>query len=323
MCLGVAHMDTRYIWEFNAIVMHGSLSAAARGLNTTQPTLSKHLMSMEKELGVELIERKGGSQVLKLTPEGELFSKIGLEMINSWNELLRAFRGSETSERLMLGGSNPGIYLPFVSLLQNALETHGVPLNLTWAMTTKKLTIDALRAKTIDLALEPDISSEKLQHLRGDDLYGLDWQRLFTERAAVLLHYSDRLNKGDAVSFSQLANYGFLSRLSLDSSYLTLSAHGFCIDHGFTQRCKTYASYPSDLLMLAEHLQPGCVFLLPESMANQYVSELPFATVRRFEDSDLTYDFCMYYRTDDAHRLERLLSEASDLSGSYRSPSHP
>jgi DNA-binding transcriptional LysR family regulator len=46
----------------------GSLSAAARGLGLTQPTLSRQVAALEDELGVVLFERVGRS--LSLTPSG-------------------------------------------------------------------------------------------------------------------------------------------------------------------------------------------------------------------------------------------------------------
>ena len=46
----------------------GSLSAAARALGTTQPTLGRQVSALERELGVALFERIGGR--LRLTPTG-------------------------------------------------------------------------------------------------------------------------------------------------------------------------------------------------------------------------------------------------------------
>lgn len=45
----------------------GSLSAAARKLGLTQPTLSRQVAAIERRLGVTLFERVGKSMVLTLT----------------------------------------------------------------------------------------------------------------------------------------------------------------------------------------------------------------------------------------------------------------
>jgi DNA-binding transcriptional LysR family regulator len=53
---------------FLATAEEGTLSAAARGLGLTQPTLSRQVAGLEAELGVALFERIGRS--LQLTPAG-------------------------------------------------------------------------------------------------------------------------------------------------------------------------------------------------------------------------------------------------------------
>ena len=53
---------------FLATAEEGSLSAAARAIGQTQPTLSRQVMALEEALGVTLFERVGRS--LSLTPSG-------------------------------------------------------------------------------------------------------------------------------------------------------------------------------------------------------------------------------------------------------------
>jgi len=46
------------LWRsFGAVVEHGSLSAAARALNLSQPTLGRHIEALEQALGTTLFER--------------------------------------------------------------------------------------------------------------------------------------------------------------------------------------------------------------------------------------------------------------------------
>lgn len=52
-------MDTARLQEFTVAVDAGSLTKAARQLHCTQSTLSKHVASLEHELGCALLERNG------------------------------------------------------------------------------------------------------------------------------------------------------------------------------------------------------------------------------------------------------------------------
>lgn len=57
-------MDWNHIRAFHATATAGSLSAAARRLGLTQPTLSRQVLALEADLGVALFERRGRKLVL-------------------------------------------------------------------------------------------------------------------------------------------------------------------------------------------------------------------------------------------------------------------
>lgn len=60
-------MDLRQLQALVAIADHGSFSAAAGALHTVQSNVSSHVARLERELGVQLVDRQRGS----LTEEGE------------------------------------------------------------------------------------------------------------------------------------------------------------------------------------------------------------------------------------------------------------
>jgi DNA-binding transcriptional LysR family regulator len=60
-------MDWNHIRAFHATAIAGSLSAAARQLGLTQPTLSRQVVALEADLGVTLFERRGRRLVLNAT----------------------------------------------------------------------------------------------------------------------------------------------------------------------------------------------------------------------------------------------------------------
>jgi len=60
-------IDWNQIRAFHATAVAGSLSAAARQLGLTQPTLSRQVLALEADLGVTLFERRGRKLVLTQT----------------------------------------------------------------------------------------------------------------------------------------------------------------------------------------------------------------------------------------------------------------
>lgn len=67
---------------FVRIVEAGSLSAAARQLNTTQATISRRLQSLEAMLGVKLVFRT--THAMKLTDDGERGYQHAKHIIDAW-----------------------------------------------------------------------------------------------------------------------------------------------------------------------------------------------------------------------------------------------
>lgn len=74
-------MDFKQIEAFVNVVRYKSFSKAADATFFTQPTISTHIRNLEKELGVKLLDRK--SRTVEMTPQGNLFYKYAVEMINA------------------------------------------------------------------------------------------------------------------------------------------------------------------------------------------------------------------------------------------------
>jgi DNA-binding transcriptional LysR family regulator len=85
-------MDTiRSLRCFVRAVELGSLSAVAREEGTTQPTVSKLMAALERELGVRLLERSTTS--LQPTPQGSRFYQRALGVLAEYQEAVADARG--------------------------------------------------------------------------------------------------------------------------------------------------------------------------------------------------------------------------------------
>lgn len=77
-------MEFRVLRYFLTVAREESITAAARVLNVTQPTLSKQLMELEEELGKKLFIR--GNRRITLTEEGMLLRKRAQEITELINK---------------------------------------------------------------------------------------------------------------------------------------------------------------------------------------------------------------------------------------------
>lgn len=73
-------MELRVLEYFLALTREGSVSAAAEVLHVSQPTLSRQLIDLERELGTTLFER--GRHGITLTEDGMLLRRRATEIVD-------------------------------------------------------------------------------------------------------------------------------------------------------------------------------------------------------------------------------------------------
>lgn len=74
-----------------------SFSQLAEKLNITQPALSKHILSLEKELGLQLFDRN--CTPIALTPAGEYFIREARELLYKESQLARSMEQFKSGDK--------------------------------------------------------------------------------------------------------------------------------------------------------------------------------------------------------------------------------
>ena len=173
-------MDLRQLATLVAIADHGSFSAAARALYTVQSNVSGHIARLERELGVELVDRQRG----ELTDEGVLVVDRARRILHELDDIAAemASRGNEVrgDSRLGVLGTTARWLLP--QLLTNLGKQHpGVHVTVHEGNTTNL--IPRLVAQHLDAAVV---------HLPVDDPE-VTIEPLFAEDLVLLAHNSHPL----------------------------------------------------------------------------------------------------------------------------------
>ena len=75
-------MDIRLLRYFLAVAREENISRAAKTLHISQPTLSRQLMELERELNSQLFLRSSGNRRVVLTAEGVLLRKRAEEILD-------------------------------------------------------------------------------------------------------------------------------------------------------------------------------------------------------------------------------------------------
>lgn len=97
-------MEIRVLKYFLAVTKEGSITGAANALHLTQPTLTRQLQDLEKELKQKLFVR--GRHKISLTPEGIILKKRAQEIIDMVEKTEAEFQSiSDTiSGNIYIGG---------------------------------------------------------------------------------------------------------------------------------------------------------------------------------------------------------------------------
>src|ERR687890_395067 len=167
----------------DAVRRHGSVTAAAKELRYTQPSISHHLARLEAQLGARLLQRVGRG--IRLTPAGRLLADRAAEVsgrIDAAGAELSAHVGL-TAGRVRLAGFASAIG-SLVPAAVAALAARHPNLQISLTDTHPPEAIELLRTGKVEVAVifryaetEPEPPGVRLHHLLDDPVYVLSTRR--------------------------------------------------------------------------------------------------------------------------------------------------
>jgi DNA-binding transcriptional LysR family regulator len=263
-------LDVTRLRVLDALARHGSVTAAAKELHYTQPTVSHHLTRLEAETGARLLQRAGRG--VRLTPAGHLLASRAAEILGRLDaadaELSAHVGLSAGRVRVASFSSVIGSLIP--KAVRTLTEKHpGVEIGLTDTQPPEALA--QLRAGKIDVAIifryddtEPEPDGVRLHHLLDDPLYLLSTRpehTLSTLRDATWIAGCDRCR---IHLLSMCADEGFEPRIGYTSDDMVVMQALVAAGLGVTT---------SPGLALRAHHAPGIVASeLPESRQHIYAA---------------------------------------------------
>jgi DNA-binding transcriptional LysR family regulator len=170
-------LEVNRLRVIDAVARHGSVTAAAKELHYSQPSVTHHLARLETETGAQLVQRVGRG--IRLTPAGALLAERAAEIIGRIDAAgaeLSAHVGL-TAGRVRLAGFASAIGSLVPTAVAALAERHpGLQINLT--DTHPPEAIDLLRTGKVDVAIifrydetEPEPRGVRLRHLLDDPVY--------------------------------------------------------------------------------------------------------------------------------------------------------
>lgn len=117
-------MELRTLRYFLAVAQEGNITRAADILHVTQPTLSRQIMDLERELGTTLMLR--GKNGLTLTDDGIFFRQRAEEIVELADRLEQSFveRNADVSGEIAIGATESVGSRIFAKLVKRFAEKY-------------------------------------------------------------------------------------------------------------------------------------------------------------------------------------------------------
>jgi DNA-binding transcriptional LysR family regulator len=177
-------LDVTRLRVIDAVARHGSVTAAARELQYSQPSVSHHLARLEAETGAQLLQRAGRG--IRLTQAGRLLADRAAEIIgriDAADAELSAHVGL-TAGRVRLAGFSSAIG-SLVPRAVAALAGSYPGLQVSLVDTHPPEALELLRTGKVEVAIifrydetEAEPAGVRLHHLLDDPVYLLSAQRV-------------------------------------------------------------------------------------------------------------------------------------------------
>jgi DNA-binding transcriptional LysR family regulator len=177
-------LDVTRLRVIDAVARHGSVTAAAKELHYSQPSVSHHLARLEVETGAQLLQRVGRG--IRLTQAGQLLADRAAEIIgriDAADAELSAHVGLDSGHVRLAGFASA-----IGSLVPRAIATlasRHPDLRITLTDTHPPEALELLRAGKVDVAVifrydqtEPEPDNVRLHHLLDDPVYLLSTRRV-------------------------------------------------------------------------------------------------------------------------------------------------
>ncbi len=178
----------------------GSVSKAAERLFLSQPSVTLQIQALERELALDLFERRGPN--IKLTPEGDALYELALPLVQGMDTLPETFaaqRGKlETGELNIAAGESTILYILPEPMQEFARRYPGIRLKLHNVTGRDGLTM--LRADEVDFAVGsmPDVPDD------------ISYHSIFTYNTVLITARNHPLAAKRDVSLQDISPYGLI-----------------------------------------------------------------------------------------------------------------
>ncbi|MBO4352152.1 MAG: LysR family transcriptional regulator [Eggerthellaceae bacterium] len=294
-------MEIDYLREYLVIADERNLTAAAKKLNTTQSTLSKHLSVLERTFGLELVKRS--SRGIELTAAGYEVVRRSSLVLGAYDDMLDSMAAFKVRPVVTLAG---------------LIDNHEVVSLITRAMKAlrqkgESYSIECKRVESLFKSLVDGEIDFVVTHGPNQNAILKGMRKIPLLKIPFCAFVTEESDLGEVpVSLSDLRDCRFV-RLTgeyVETGWQTI--HDACVRHGFEPKYISREAL-STLDFLSADIGDA-VIILPKGFLRPY--EMSMAGLRQIDivDQDAFFTINLYYRDKDEEILESYIDAFEEAS---------
>lgn len=216
-------LDLRRLRTLREVALHGTIRAASEALSFTPSAVSQQLSALEREVGYELLERRGRN--VRLTPAGRV-------LVERAETILAQLADAEAEAKAVAGASEPAVRIAsFASaaatIVADAVRNDGLDAHILEA--DPRIGQARLRAGEVDVAILWEYDFVPLRVSGAIELVPL-----FDDPIHVVLPRSHPAAAGPALELADLADESWIDSTNASSCHPFLGRA--CLAAGFEPR---------------------------------------------------------------------------------------
>ena len=286
-------MQISLLEEFVVWADNKTFEAAAKQLHISQSTLSKHLIALENELGVSLVNRQGRA---RLTPAGISFYNGAVDVLNRFNRAVEECKRADEGSGREIVVWDPYIFSGAMRELsvamQNYTKVSDIPFHFTLKNEPYKTARESLDEGLIDVAIE----YAPIEEGDDDDEEVLQFP-LIVEPIVLWCHADHPLARKEPLLPKDLQGVPVMCSMEL-AHPLEESINAMCARRGF--KPQYYRFNPTSQASFFFEAPSRCVYLVTAGLkSDERISSRDDMVVRYFDDEDFAVRSMALIRSTD------------------------
>lgn len=291
-------MEMSLIREFIVLCQTLNYTKAADILHLTQPTLSKHIVAMEKEFGCNLFVRD--RRRVELTDAGNVFATAAVQIVDVYDDARKQIEEIKTADPVKVSG------IIFDNSISSIISIAATLLNgeghspVVYGDASDKYPFEQLLDDEVDIVVG-------FVELNDLDRHGLAYAPLLRSRFAALVSLDSPLAHRASVSIDDLRTYRFVKYVDRYASSGWENIEHVCREHGFMPRTRAVVGRNSTNYC-STPLGSEDVVILQASMPQlRYLSDFSRVKVLPVTDDDATFHLFALYKKTNYERVRHVL----------------